>query len=72
MHFGEVVERSLISKGEEATKVDVEPEVNSEEEGTTMPMKPVQVPNTRYDKAELRERLDPIEYYVTQEKGTER
>jgi peptide methionine sulfoxide reductase MsrB len=29
-------------------------------------------PNVVYDKAELRERLDPVEYYVTQEKGTEK
>jgi len=29
-------------------------------------------PNVMFDKGELRERLDPIEYHVTQEKGTER
>ena len=29
-------------------------------------------PNVMFDKGELRARLDPIEYQVTQEKGTER
>lgn len=37
-----------------------------------MPMKPVQTPTTKFDKTELKERLDPIEYQVTQENGTER
>lgn len=38
-----------------------------------MPIKP-ETPSTTYkvDKAALRERLDPIQYQVTQEKGTER
>lgn len=37
-----------------------------------MPIKPEPEATTKYDKVELRERLDPIEYLVTQEKGTER
>ncbi len=41
-----------------------------------MPMKPMEygtpVPRVRYDREELRERLDPIQFNVTQEKGTER
>eukprot|EP00095_Tigriopus_kingsejongensis_P001013 maker-scaffold609_size125094-snap-gene-0.18 protein:Tk01013 transcript:maker-scaffold609_size125094-snap-gene-0.18-mRNA-1 annotation:"methionine-r-sulfoxide reductase b1 isoform x4" len=42
-------------------------------EWTKMPMKPEPATaNVKYDKSELRERLDPIEYLVTQEKGTER
>ena len=30
------------------------------------------MPNITVDKAELREKLTPVEYQVTQEKGTER
>lgn len=37
-----------------------------------MPMKPETSPNIIVDKAELRDRLTPIEYQVTQEKGTEK
>ena len=37
-----------------------------------MPMKPEPSPNIIVDKAELRDRLTPIEYQVTQEKGTEK
>ena len=37
-----------------------------------MPIKPDPPSNYKVDKAELRQRLDPIEYMVTQEKGTER
>ena len=29
-------------------------------------------PNVLFDKGELRARLEPLEYHVTQEKGTER
>lgn len=37
-----------------------------------MPINPDTGPVVRYDKGELRERLDPVVYQVTQEKGTER
>ena len=37
-----------------------------------MPMKPDTSPNIVVDKAELRGRLTPVEYQVTQEKATER
>jgi len=37
-----------------------------------MPMKPEPAPNVIVDKAELREKLTPVEYQVTQEKMTER
>ena len=36
------------------------------------PMKPEEPPALKFDKGELRERLDPIAFQVTQEKGTER
>ena len=36
-----------------------------------MPMK-TEPPNVTFDKGELRERLTPVEYQVTQEKSTER
>ena len=39
---------------------------------TKMPMKREASPNITVDKAALRERLTPVEYQVTQEKGTER
>ena len=37
-----------------------------------MPMRRDASPNITVDKAELRERLTPVEYQVTQEKMTER
>ena len=37
-----------------------------------MPMKPDTSPNIVVDKEELRNRLTPMEYQITQEKGTER
>ena len=39
-----------------------------------MPVTPFRCasPNVTFDKGELRERLAPLEYNVTQEKGTER
>ena len=36
------------------------------------PRKPDEPPVAKFDKMELRERLDPIAFQVTQEKGTER
>ena len=37
-----------------------------------MPFKKLDEPRVKVDKAELRERLDPVQYRVTQERGTEK